>query len=154
MGTFLKWIAGIIALALAQLFADEFKEWMPSLVRKLVSLAVCGLPRDQRERYDEEWRSYVGDVPGQISKIITALGFCVAAVHLTWDVRGAAAPVQELQCEVDMPRGSAVIGSVLPTPESFGLLPEEKGRFGSFGVSLAVNSVIAVLILLFASWKF
>lgn len=36
---------------------------------------------------------------------------------------------------------------------NFGLLPEPKGRFGSFGVSLVANVVVGVLLLLFAAAK-
>lgn len=36
---------------------------------------------------------------------------------------------------------------------NFGLLPEPQGRFGSFGVSMAVNVVVGALLLLFAAAK-
>jgi len=42
-------------------------------------LAVGQLPEKLRERFSEEWQSYVNDVPGVIGKVIEAARFLLAA---------------------------------------------------------------------------
>lgn len=64
-----------LAALLGKLCADEVKAWLPSIAEHLKELAVRRLPVEQRERYSEEWASYLNDTPGEIAKIWTALGF-------------------------------------------------------------------------------
>ncbi len=76
-------LGGIIAAAFSQQLTDEFKAWMPRIVRRVIRKAVNRLPEDQRERFEEEWRSHVDEVPGEIGKICVALGFLSAARKMT-----------------------------------------------------------------------
>ena len=52
---------------------DEFKAWTPRLSDLLMHSAVRRLPPEQQERYAEEWKSAIADIPGWIGKLIFAL---------------------------------------------------------------------------------
>lgn len=69
----------IFGAACARLIADELKEWTPRFSEYLIRMAVRGLPEGQRQRYEEEWRGHLRDVPGQIAKIYVASGFLRAS---------------------------------------------------------------------------
>jgi hypothetical protein len=69
---------GVIGAALSQQLADELKAWTPWLVRRIIQFDVALLPQSQRERFSEEWMSHINEVPGEIGKLITALGFLLA----------------------------------------------------------------------------
>jgi len=77
-------VGSIVLAALSSLLVDEIKARTPTIVRKLIAIAVGQLPKSQRERFDEEWRSHTDDVPGPLGKIVTASGFLVAAYRLSW----------------------------------------------------------------------
>lgn len=72
-------LGGVIAATMSQQLADEFKAWMPWIVRRLIQRAVGRLPENQRERFEEEWQSHLDEVPGEIGKLCVALGFLSAA---------------------------------------------------------------------------
>lgn len=72
-------IAGIVGAALSQLLADEFEAWAPHIANKLIRLAVSRLPERNRERMREEWHSHLDEIPGQIGKIVAAIGFLIAS---------------------------------------------------------------------------
>ncbi len=73
-------VIGTIAVAvISRLLADDFKAWSPRLVDWIIGQAVQRLPEDQRERFDEEWRSYINDTPGDLWRPIAACGFLRAA---------------------------------------------------------------------------
>src|ERR1035438_5164942 len=72
-------VTGILGTALARQFADEFKAWTPWVIDRLVRKAVARLPENQRERFEEEWRSHINEIPGEIGKFVVALGFVSAA---------------------------------------------------------------------------
>jgi Bacterial sugar transferase len=61
------------------LLTDECKAWAPWIVRWIIARAVRNSPEKMRERPAEEWSSYVGEVPGDIGKLIAALGFFQAS---------------------------------------------------------------------------
>ena len=44
-----------------------------------VQSAMARLPEDQRERYKEEWQSHIDEIPGDICKIVIAVGFVPAS---------------------------------------------------------------------------
>jgi lipopolysaccharide/colanic/teichoic acid biosynthesis glycosyltransferase len=66
---------------LGRMFADEIKAWLPWVREQLVGIAVKGLPEVFRERYAEEWRSHLDEVPGEITKFVVALGFVKASLR-------------------------------------------------------------------------
>jgi lipopolysaccharide/colanic/teichoic acid biosynthesis glycosyltransferase len=72
-------ICKIIAGAVSQELANEFKEWTCWIVERLVQRAVQRLPKEEQDRFGEEWRSHINDTPGQIGKVVVALGFIRAA---------------------------------------------------------------------------
>ena len=91
MGLIVKvavFIGGLIAMAFAQQLADEFKAWMPWVIGRVVRHAVSRLPADQQLRFGEEWRSHIDETPGEIGKLILALGFIVAAFKMSAMLRG------------------------------------------------------------------
>jgi hypothetical protein len=67
-------VVGIVAAASSKILADEFKAWVPGLIRKLLAFAVYRLPEERRERYSEEWSSYLTEMPGDIGTVLAALG--------------------------------------------------------------------------------
>lgn len=73
-------IGSVLAAALSSLCVDEFKAWLPWAINFFIERAVASLPEDSRERYGEEWRSHVSEIPGAIGKLI-------AAVSLLWAAR-------------------------------------------------------------------
>ena len=66
--TILAIFCAIFGAALSRQVTDEFKAWIPWLIDVLVRQAIRGLSEDQRARYAEEWRSHVGEIPGDIGK--------------------------------------------------------------------------------------
>jgi Bacterial sugar transferase len=70
----------IIAFAiLGVLGAAISRQWVPWMIRHIIDRAVRMLSEDQRERFTEEWRSHVNEIPGDAGKLIVALGFIVAS---------------------------------------------------------------------------
>jgi hypothetical protein len=93
MGNILAGIAvvgSILAAALSNQIADEFKAWTPWLTRQLIELWVSKLPtgienRDAeavQDRYREEWTRLVEDTPGQIGKLVEAASLFKASRYL------------------------------------------------------------------------
>ena len=67
-------LGAILCAVFSKVLADEFKAWRPWIAEWLVERAVAKLPEDKRERYGEEWRSHINEVPGDIGKIVVAFG--------------------------------------------------------------------------------
>jgi hypothetical protein len=82
---------GILAAFVSRQMADEFKAWTPWWLKHLLMIAVSRLPEDERERFSEEWQSHVTQVPGEIGKIMVALGCIIAACKIASSKRGAQA---------------------------------------------------------------
>jgi hypothetical protein len=83
MATFIiKTVGAIAAAASSRILADEFKAWRPWLTARVITLATRRLPADQRDRYEEEWWSYVEDTPGEVGRVLAALGLLWAAVQI------------------------------------------------------------------------
>ncbi|MGA2650091.1 MAG: hypothetical protein ABSF28_06200 [Terracidiphilus sp.] len=78
----IKAIGVIAAAASSKILADEFRAWRPLLTKKLIATAVRRLPNEQRDRYSEEWSSYIEEVPGEIGKIFAAFGLTWAAIKI------------------------------------------------------------------------
>jgi len=69
----------LIGAAFSKLLADEFKAWQPSLLSSILAVAVRALPPSRRNRCEEEWKSHLDTLPGDLSKLIVACGFIFAA---------------------------------------------------------------------------
>ncbi|WP_315836790.1 sugar transferase [Bradyrhizobium prioriisuperbiae] len=76
-------VLGILGATLSKLLSDEFKAWAPSITSGVIKIAVRQLPADKRERFTEEWSSHVNDIPGDISKLVVALGFVLASWRMS-----------------------------------------------------------------------
>jgi hypothetical protein len=147
MGAFLMtvivFVLGILSTAFSRQLADEFKAWTPWFVRKIVALAVHRLPEDQRGRYSEEWLSHVAEIPGEIGKVVTSIGFYWASV-------GISTELLDLQHET-IAENSVTESPTIPFETRFGLLPEPERNAGSFLTSVAINGSI-LLVVFFVSF--
>jgi len=72
----------LLGAAISRQITDEFKAWTPWIIRRVVDRAVSMLPKNQQERFAEEWRSHVNEIPGDVGKLIAALGFLVASLEI------------------------------------------------------------------------
>ena len=70
-----------LAALLGKLCADEAKAWLPRVAERITDCAVGCLPKNLRERYSEEWRSHLDQVPGPLTKVWVAAGFLRAATQ-------------------------------------------------------------------------
>jgi lipopolysaccharide/colanic/teichoic acid biosynthesis glycosyltransferase len=73
----------VIAGLLVTLIAEELKAWVPWLVDRLIKRALRGLPQSHCDRFDEEWRSHINDVPGSVGKMIAAFGLLRASAKMS-----------------------------------------------------------------------
>jgi len=124
-----------IATIIATLFAGEIKAWLPWMTKRVIALAVRILPRDQRERYNEEWLSFIDETPGDIAKLLTVTGFVFAGLVIRLQTP-AQAPIE-------------VNEKIAPDYEraTFGLLPETKRSPRSFFISVVINGLFLAMIL-------
>jgi hypothetical protein len=91
---FLCVIGGILASALSNQVADEFKAWTPWLTNRLIEFSVSRLPQNLKERYREEWSRHVEDTPGQVGKIAVAAGFLKASQTIGWRIKDSSPTIQ------------------------------------------------------------
>lgn len=77
----------ILAATISQQLVDEFKAWTPWLTRKLVMIAAHIAPTSAKERCAEEWLSHLEEIPGQIGKILAAIGFIGAGFWIQLESR-------------------------------------------------------------------
>jgi len=68
-------VGGLLYAVLIRVLADECKAWLPWITERVIRHAVRKLPANQRERYGNEWHSYLDQRPGNILKLFEALGF-------------------------------------------------------------------------------
>ena len=71
-----------LASLLSDLCAAEIAAWLPWIALKITQVAVRALPEAQRERYDEEWRGHLSEIPGALTKLGIACGFLCAAIKI------------------------------------------------------------------------
>src|SRR5258708_3519346 len=62
--------------------ANESCEWADRLSQWILRLAVCRLPDGLKDRFSEEWRSHLDEVPGRLARVTVASGFVVAAIRI------------------------------------------------------------------------
>lgn len=75
-------IIAIIIATIAKFLADEFREWITWLPKKLISLASLRFQANElQKRYEEEWLAHLNDCPGSLGKLGHALGCLSAAIH-------------------------------------------------------------------------
>jgi hypothetical protein len=72
-------VAGAILVPVtARVVGDDVKEWLPWITRRLVERAVSRLPEEERDRFEEEWRAHINELPGNLAKVYAAMG-CLSA---------------------------------------------------------------------------
>lgn len=74
----IEFFLGLFAGTAAKQAGREFEAWAPRIARSIAKYAASRLEASDRERYDEEWQAYLHDVPGEIGKIVVAIGFLLA----------------------------------------------------------------------------
>lgn len=74
--------AALLTPAASNLLSEEFVAWQPWIVRKLIALAASWMPAEDRARWTEEWSGFCAEVPGNIGKVIAALGFVNTAARV------------------------------------------------------------------------
>ena len=82
--------AGLVAIfgtVLSRLLTDEAKAWIPWLTDRLIRRAIQRLPGEQRERYAEEWRSHIAEIPGDLGKLLVASQLLFAARRMSSNKR-------------------------------------------------------------------
>src|SRR4051794_41134231 len=75
-------IGKIVVGVISKLFADEVKAWVPYATDWITRSAVRILPVKLRDRFQEEWRSHLGDVPTELARLTVSFGFLIAACHI------------------------------------------------------------------------
>ncbi len=81
--TMLGLLCAVAIAAASRLLAEEVKAWMPTLTEWFIRAALRRLPVSKTKRYAEEWRGHIYELPGDISKLITAAGYVVAAGRIS-----------------------------------------------------------------------
>jgi hypothetical protein len=102
-------VGGVISAVVNIVLADECMAWLHWTAERLIRRAVRYLPENQRGRYSEEWRSHLNDVPGEIGKLVSALGFLRAGLRMS---RIASAQASQLSAKP----GPTVLRIVWGTP--------------------------------------
>jgi hypothetical protein len=95
----LQILGAFVSAVLGKLVADDLKSWSPRFAERLVRCAVAKLPEDQRGRYDEEWHAHINDVPGELSKALTAVGLMFAAGSMARAARATEEAQRAIQAE-------------------------------------------------------
>jgi hypothetical protein len=90
-------VVSVLTAAVSRIVAEEIGEWIPSIIRGLIKLAVAWLPDTQRERFGEEWQSHVNEVPGRLGKLAFAAGLLIAARKMALSARHDQSVDQRLQ---------------------------------------------------------
>jgi hypothetical protein len=94
------WILGVVTAALSRLLADECKAWVPCFIKWLIRFASAGLPEDHRERYKEEWQSHIDEIPGDIWKIVNAVGFVWASQRMSSEMANKCPRIVNAECHI------------------------------------------------------
>jgi hypothetical protein len=76
-------IVGIAGAALSIFLAAELRAWMPWLTDHLIKRAMRQLHYEDRNRYDEEWRSHINETPGETAKLLVAIALQYASYRMS-----------------------------------------------------------------------
>jgi hypothetical protein len=73
------WLIALAGAVLLALFSNELFAWLPALNRRIVTAASRQLrDPEMRERFSEEWQSFVADIPGPVVGLLHALSLFVS----------------------------------------------------------------------------
>jgi len=106
-------VVGIFGAAVSRQLTDEFKAWTPWLINHIIQRAVRQLPENQQERCEEEWRSHINEIPGEVGKLISAMDL----LRASWKIsRGLTDDTSYLVAKraFDLACGALVFGLNLP----------------------------------------
>ncbi len=67
-------LSSLIMAVLGKFLGTEIEAWVPALAQRLLAKAVQRLPESARERYAEEWAAHLNESPGNLIKILHAIG--------------------------------------------------------------------------------
>jgi lipopolysaccharide/colanic/teichoic acid biosynthesis glycosyltransferase len=109
-------VLGIFAAALSRQLSNEFAAWTPWLTERLVQRAIRGLPSEYRDRFEEEWRSHINEIPGEVGKLIVVFGLPSAARRISSQLASGPEPViaDVIKRLLDFGVGAALLLFVLP----------------------------------------
>jgi hypothetical protein len=68
----------ILIAFIASLLRAEFYAWMPRLSKWLIEREISRLVPELQDRYREEWKAFLFDMPNSVTKVVHALSFVVA----------------------------------------------------------------------------
>jgi lipopolysaccharide/colanic/teichoic acid biosynthesis glycosyltransferase len=80
-------VLGIMGAALSRQLTDEIKAWTLWIAECLILIAVAKLPENEKARLHEEWHSDIQDTPGELGKLVVAIGFVLAAQRISHDTK-------------------------------------------------------------------
>jgi lipopolysaccharide/colanic/teichoic acid biosynthesis glycosyltransferase len=106
-------VGKLLMSVLGRQVSEELKAWTPLICKKLVQIATDRLQPEDRDRYQEEWNSYLNEVPGDASKILVAIGFLFAARRMS-PVRGDAGIYRLLKSVFDTAVSAAMTLCLIP----------------------------------------
>jgi hypothetical protein len=91
-------VVGALALSVfGKLFADEVKAWRPKICDAMIKCAASQLLPFQRERYIEQWRRDLEEIPGDLFKLY----FAVDLIRGTWLVRVSPGVSQAMLSDIE-----------------------------------------------------
>jgi len=78
----------LISLVVGLLVVEVYA-WLPRISEKLLEWAVSRLRPEVQERYREEWRAHLNDLPNTVARLSCAVGFCTAVREINADIVAA-----------------------------------------------------------------
>jgi hypothetical protein len=80
-------ILTILEAFVGKLIGKEIEAWLPKAAPCLLRYAVSKMPTNEQERYLEEWAYELNNIPGEISKVLYAVGLVQAAWGISSSTR-------------------------------------------------------------------
>jgi lipopolysaccharide/colanic/teichoic acid biosynthesis glycosyltransferase len=78
----------VLTALVSGLLKEELKAWSGWVVERLIKWSVARLPESQRARFQEEWRSHINELPGEIGRLYAAAGFILGARRISVTASG------------------------------------------------------------------
>jgi hypothetical protein len=98
-------VVGALALSVfGKLLADEVKAWRPKICDAMIKCAASQLLPFQRERYIEQWRCDLEEIPGDLFKLY----FAADLIRGTWLARVSPGASQAMRSAIENSEEEAV----------------------------------------------
>ncbi len=78
----MTFLIAVLSSFASKLAANEAQGWIPRLAERVLIRAVQKLPDEHRERYAEEWRAHMRELPGCLAGLAFAIGLLSAASRI------------------------------------------------------------------------